>query len=247
MKFKLFLALILIYSCANTNTNNSLKKISHNSQGFAYIYTNDEFINKNVSKKFDNTTMQISSNYVKRGVLLKIINPHNKKNIILKNSKNADYPEFYNILITEPVAFELGLNKNIPYVEVIEIKKNKSFKAKKAKTYIEEKTVDKKAPVQKVAISNISKNKFKTKNLNKKKSFFINIGTFYSLNTAKALKSKIIEDLELSDSNIIKIKSKKKNQNELTSGPYTSINLMKNDYIQLKKFGFEQLDIKLND
>ena len=65
MKFKLFLALILIYSCANTNTNNSLKKISHNSQGFAYIYTNDDFINKNVSKNFDNTTMQISSNYVK--------------------------------------------------------------------------------------------------------------------------------------------------------------------------------------
>ena len=170
MKFKLFLALILIYSCANTNTNYSLKKTSHNSQGFAYIYTNDEFINKNVSKKFDNTTMQISSNYVKRGVLLKIINPHNKKNIILKNTKNADYPEFYNILITEPVAFELGLNKNIPYVEVIEIK-NKSFKAKKAKTYVEEKTVDKKAPVQKVAISNISKNKLKTKNLNKKRVF----------------------------------------------------------------------------
>ena len=41
-------------------------------------------------------------------------------------------------------------------------------------------------------------------------SFFIQYWTFYSLNTAKALKSKIIEDLELSDSNIIKIKSKKK-------------------------------------
>ncbi len=247
MKFKLFLILILFYSCASTSTNYKLKKISHNSLGFAYIYSNDEFINKNVSKKFDNTTMQISSNYVKRGTSLKIINPHNKKNIILKNTKHADYPEFYNILITEPVALEIGLDKNIPYVEVIEIKKNKSFKAKKAKTYIEEKTVNKKAPVQAVTISNISKNKFKNKNLNKKMRFFINIGTFYSLNTAKTLKSKIIKDLELSDSNIIKIKSKKKNQNELTSGPYTSINLMKNDYIQLKKFGFEQLDIKLND
>ena len=152
----IFLALILIYSCANTNTNYSLKKTSHNSHGFAYIYTNDDFINKNVSKKFDNTTMQISSNYVKRGTSLKIINPHNKKNIILKNTKHADYPEFYNILITEPVALEIGLDKNIPYVEVIEIKKNKSFKAKKAKTYIEEKTVNKKAPVQAVTISNIS-------------------------------------------------------------------------------------------
>ena len=40
---------------------------------------------------------------------------------------------------------------------------------------------------------------------------------------------------------------REQNQNELISGPYTSINLLKNDYMQLKKFGFEQLDIKQND
>ena len=49
-----------------------------------------------------------------------------------------DYPEFYNILITEPVA-QLGLTKNIPYVRVIEIKKNKSFKAKKPKHILKKK------------------------------------------------------------------------------------------------------------
>ncbi len=31
------------------------------------------------------------------------------------------------------------------------------------------------------------------------------------------------------------------------SGPYNSINLMKNDYIQLKHFGFEELDISINE
>ena len=36
-------------------------------------------------------------------------------------------------------------------------------------------------------------------------------------------------------------------ENKLISGPYTSINLLKNDYIKLKSFGFEELDIYLNE
>ena len=46
-----------------------------------------------------------------------------------------------------------------------------------------------------------------------------------------------------------KIKNKKKKIKKLIliSGPYKTINLMKNDYIQLKKFGFEDLDITLNE
>ena len=40
---------------------------------------------------------------------------------------------------------------------------------------------------------------------------------------------------------------KKTNKISLLSGPYKSINLMKNDYIILKNFGFEELDIITND
>ena len=43
------------------------------------------------------------------------------------------------------------------------------------------------------------------------------------------------------------IMSKKTNKITLLSGPYSSINSMKNDYIQLKKFGIEELDISLNE
>ena len=34
---------------------------------------------------------------------------------------------------------------------------------------------------------------------------------------------------------------------EVISGPYNSINLVKNDYIELKIFGFEELDIYINE
>ena len=33
----------------------------------------------------------------------------------------------------------------------------------------------------------------------------------------------------------------------MLAGPYNSINLMKNDYILFKKFGFEELNISINE
>ena len=43
------------------------------------------------------------------------------------------------------------------------------------------------------------------------------------------------------------LKKSKNNEINVISGPYSTINLMKNDYILLKNFGFEDLNIILND
>ena len=50
---------------------------------------------------------------------------------------------------------KLGLNQDIPYVEIQEIKKNKSYVAEEAEIHDEEKQLHDKAPIEKVAISNI--------------------------------------------------------------------------------------------
>ena len=49
--------------------------------------------------------------------------------------------------------------------------------------------------------------------------------------------------------NINKLRIKKSNNKEnlVISGPYSSINSVKNDYILLKTFGFEELDIFFNE
>ena len=109
----------------------------------------------------NNNEMQISHQHLKFGTLIKIINPKNKESIVLKNNKRIRYPDFYKIIITEPVAKKLNLKLNLPILEISEIKKNKSFVAKKAKIYSEEKNIPSKAPVASVQISNISKNKTK--------------------------------------------------------------------------------------
>ena len=74
-----------------------------------------------------------------QNMLLKIINPKNNETIILKNIKRIKYPDFYKVLITDPVAKKLHLDQNLPLLELIEVKKNKSFIAEKAKIYNEEK------------------------------------------------------------------------------------------------------------
>ena len=68
----------------------------------------------------------------------------------------TNYPIIYNSVITNRIAEELELNYEDPYVEIIEIRKNDTFIAKKAKTFDEEKNVANKAPVTDININVIS-------------------------------------------------------------------------------------------
>ena len=77
--------------------------------------------------------------------------------------------------------------------------------------------------------------------------FYIIIGEFYSKNSAIILKKRISKELVNFDRNKLLISSNNSKKSTLLSGPYNSINLMKNDYIQLKKFGFEELDVSINE
>ena len=245
MKFKFLILIFLLSSCSSQLTTLNLKT-PYSSKGFAYIYNDQDYAEKIIKGRLNNDLMQISHQNLKIGTLLKITNPKNKESLILKNIKRIRYPDFYKVLITKPVFEKLQLNKNLPLLEIIEIKKNKSFIAEKAKIYKEEKKIPSKAPVADVQISNISKNKLKKIEENSDE-IYIHIASFYSINTAKFLKQRIIKDVIEFDNNKIKIKNKNNKQNLVISGPYNSINLLKNDYILLKNFGFEELDIFINE
>ncbi len=245
MKFKLLIILILLLSCSSNLTQIEQKK-SYSAKGFAYIYNVTDYNNKIIKGKLNNDEMEISQQNIKTGALIKIINRKNNKSIVLKNKKRIKYPDFYKILITKSVSEELSLDQEFPILEIIEIKKNKSFIAEKAKVYNEEKRIPTKAPVASVQISNISKNKFK-KNNKKPDNMFIHIGSFYSIGTAEFLKERISKDIPDLDNKKIKIKEINSKETQVISGPYITVNSLKNDYIKLKNFGFEELDILTNE
>ena len=246
MRFSI-LIFFIIYSCSAELTTLNLKK-PYISKGFAYIYNDNDYKEKIIKGKLNNDIPQISHQNLRTGTLIKLINPNNNKNIVLKNNKRIRYPDFYKILISKTAAEKLNLNPDMPILEIIEIKKNKSFVAKKAKITNEEKKMSSKAPIASVKISNISKNKIKLKK-NKKDSdqIYINIGTFYSFKTANFLKKRIIEEIKNLDSKKLKVQKINSKETQVLSGPYTSVNSLKNDYIKLKNFGFEELDIYINE
>ena len=131
----------------------------------------------------------------------------------------------------------------MPFIEIQEKSKNKSFVAEKAVTHSDEKKVSDKAPVTKVKIINLSEDaKVKKK---KSKNFSIIIGDFYSSESAMDLK----ETLENGyvDNGILKVKKLAKNKFRLFVGPYSSINTLKKRYFELNRYGFEDLDIQQND
>ena len=245
MKFKLlFSILFFLVSC--TTSSKLYNKTPFNSSGFAYIYNDNDYENNLIKGKLDNNKLEISNSELKLNSLIKIINPKTKESMILKNTKKIEYPDFYKIIITKPVAKKINLKFDLPLVEVIEIKKNKSFVAEKTKIYKEEEKIHNNAPVETVTISNISKDK-KKKSIVANDKFYIIIAEFYSKESASLLKKRITQDLSSFDSKKLYINSKKSNKITLISGPYSSINLMKNDYIHLKNFGFEELDISINE
>ena len=131
----------------------------------------------------------------------------------------------------------------MPFVEIEKRIKNKSFIAKKAITYSEEKNVLIKAPVTKVKISDISVSQDTSINSAMKNKYSIIIGSFYDKKWANSLIELLVN--ENIKKGVFKVNKLGKNNYQLLTGPYTSINTLKNDYFKLNKYGFDNLDIKI--
>ena len=247
MRFKFLIIFLFTLSCSPHLTTFNQKQ-PYIAKGFAYIYNENDYQKKIIRGKMNNNILQISHQNLKTGTLIKLINIKTNESIVLKNTKRIKYPDFYKILISKPVAEKLNLSEDLPILEIIEIKKNKSFVAAKAKISIEEKKIPSKAPVASVQISNISKNNNKSIVLkNNSDKIYMHIGTFYSIKNARFLKKRITQELKNLDSKKLKIKKINNKETQVIVGPYTSVNLLKNDYIKLKNFGFEELNIFINE
>jgi hypothetical protein len=236
MKYKFFL-LFFLTSCVNYSGNVD-RKSGYTSSGFAYV-------DENLSSVSSNNNFVVSHNRLRVGTKLRIINPENKKSLEVKIKRKIKYDNFYKVLISPSVAQELNLSLEFPFLEVSEIKTNKSFVAKKAVTDIEEKKIANTAPIEKININNISKRKKKLKK--KAKNYSILVAEFYNVNSAQFLKERLSQILKDSNYQLIYINKKSEKKYELLMGPYNTINKLKNDYIVLSDSNFEDLDIKINE
>ncbi len=248
MKFKYLFLFFFLFSCVEDvkliNRNNIQVKKTFISKGFTLIYNDNLIKKKTIKKRIDGREYVILHSFLKRNTYVKIFNPINSKTVIAKVKYKTNYPIIYNSVITNRIAEELELNYEDPYVEIIEIRKNDTFIAKKAKTFDEEKNVANKAPVTDININVISNEPENTVIRSKKNEYIINIGEYYYLDSAKVVKNRLINEANLTN---VKIKKISKNKFRVYVGSYSFFNAMKDPYFAISKLGFEHLDvIKIN-
>ena len=180
-------------------------------------------------------------NILKSNTPIRIINPANSKVIETKIYKKANYPRIFTIVVSEKVASILELDIDDPLVEVTELKKNKTYIAKKTNTFEEEKKVADINPVNEVKMDDLTKIEFKNKKkLNKKKNYILVISDFYYENSATYLMEELVNKNKMNNISVKKINNKKY---RLFAGPFENFNALKTTYISLNKFGFENLNI----
>jgi len=241
----LYLSIFLILeSCVNNAINKQDKESErpyYNSTGFALIYEDSLYEEGVINKKLDNDKLLIMHSLLKKNTPVKITNLSNDKSIDAKILKRADYPEIFNLVITQEVAKILELDIENPYIELLEIKKNKKFIAKETKTFEEESNVVEKAPVDEIKVNELTLTKKETKKESyKENSFFIVISDFYYLDTANKLKNELTKKIGIDKFVVKKIKG---NKYRLSIGSFKNFNALKSIYISLNNLGFEELNI----
>ncbi len=247
---KIILILLCIFtlnSCADYAGKTSIKKKERkyfSSKGFVLIYNDDLFKDNVINKKLKNDSFAVLHNSLKINTPILITNPSNSKTIETKIYKKAEYPKIFNLVVSKKIANLLGLDINNPYVQFNEIKKNKTFIAKKASMFEEEKNVAEKAPVDEIKMDDLTANKTTDeKTIVEKYNYTILINDFYYKDSAINLKKEIIKKTNLNNIFVKKINDKKY---RLLAGPFKNFNALKTTYISLNNLGFDDLNIYNN-
>ena len=252
MNYKNFLLIIIFFiltNCTTVNLSNNSKNIILNkgfsNKGFALVFNQKDYDEGLISKKIDDRSLIIFQKNLKINTQVKIVNIINNKYLIAKVGKNANYPLFNNSVISKRIADTLSLDINEPYIEIIEIPYNTMFVAKKAKTFEEEKSVARKAPVNSISINDLnSTNSVIKKNSIKQFSYKIKIADFYYKDTAKIMIDRIINETQIKNPKIKKITKEKY---RVYLGPFDKIASLQKSYNDINVLEFENIEIIKND
>jgi len=243
-KIIIILMFLPLINCAGYNTKkltSNEERIYYSSSGFALIYNEDLYKNNVINKKINNNEMLVLHSTLRRNTRIRITNLNNSKSLDTKIYKKAIYPKIFNALISNKIASLLDLDPENPYIEIIELKKNKTFVAKEGNIFEEEKNVAEKAPVDEIEMNNIADTQNKTDEIKiKNEKFIILISDFYYKDSALSLKKELSKKIPINNISIKKINDTKY---RLLAGPFKNFNALKTTYISLNNLGFEELNI----
>ena len=241
-KIIIFFVLIFMYSCApvEKKVDVSFKEVFSNS-GFSLVYDN-ELNSEIVTKRIDDRSLIIFQKNLKPRTSVKIVNLLNNKSTIAEVGEKSIYPDFYNAVISKRIASLIEIDINEPYTSIIEIDKNSTFVAKKAKTFEEERLVAEKAPVDEIGVKDLNSDSKNHNQKNKKKDFryVIKLADFYFIDSATSLKKRVKIELGLKNVHINKISETKF---RVYLGPFKDLLSIQRTFNKLQNLNFENIEI----
>ena len=233
---------LLLFSCSPLENEIDINfKQSYKNHGFTLIFNIDDYNTKIINKYLDERSLIIFQKNLSPGTKVKITNIINNKAVVATVGKKAIYPSFYNSVISKRIANELDIDLKEPYIKIQELNKNQSFIANKAKTFDEEREVAAKAPVDEIGIKDLSKKIKETKIIIRTDfNYLIKIADFYYYKSAKSLKLRIKNELNIKN---VKINDLSKTQFRVYLGPYKDLESLKKIFKKIEALEFENIEI----
>ncbi len=244
MNYKIIIFFVLIFfnSCVpvEKKVDISFKEVFSNS-GFSLVYDN-ELNSEIVTKRIDDRSLIIFQKNLKPRTSVKIVNLLNNKSTIAEVGEKSIYPDFYNAVISKRIANLIEIDINEPYTSIIEIDKNSTFVAKKAKTFEEERVVAEKAPVDVIGVKDLNSDGKNDNQKNKKKDFkyVIKLADFYFIDSANSLKKRVKVELGLKNVHINEISETKF---RVYLGPFKDLLSIQRSFNKLQNLNFENIEI----
>ena len=208
----LFIFFFFIISCSN-------KYQVYEKTGFAGVSKNNKI-----------------TSYLQKDSLIKITNKNNKISKVYKVDEQLKSTDSRIIYLPEIVYDEISLNREFPLVLVQSMRENKSFIAKKAKTFDEEKKINKKVKIETIEVLKIDNEKVITKKI------FLDFGPFYY----KTYSETLFRLLSLNIKNKKLIYKDYAPKNHIISiGPLKNLTEYDNIYLKLGKIGLIGFNIRV--
>ena len=174
--------------------------------------------------------------YLQKDSLIKITNKNNKISKVYKVDEQLKSTDSRIIYLPEIVYDEISLNREFPLVLVQSMRENKSFIAKKAKTFDEEKKINKKVKIETIEVLKIDNQKVETKKI------FLDFGPFYY----KTYSETLFRLLNLNIKNKKLIYKDYAPKNHIISiGPLKNLTEYDNIYLKLGKIGLIGFNIRV--
>ena len=211
-KIILFIFFFFIISCSN-------KYQVYEKTGFAAVSKNNKIIS-----------------YLQKDSLIKITNKNNKISKVYKVDEQLKSTDSRIIYLPEIIYDEISLNREFPLVLVQSMRENKSFIAKKAKTFDEEKKINKKVKTETIEVLKIDNQKVITKKI------FLDFGPFYYKTYSETLFRLL--SLNIKNKKLIYKDYAPKNH-VIFIGPLKNLTEYDNIYLKLGKIGLIGFNIRV--